>query len=76
MGEWITAVPSLGLPSLSEPSVYDNFSGLCRGCQGISSGGVVLICVWVVVFRQGRRDRLVSKGEGWVGVLWVNGLCS
>ena len=67
MGEWITEAPSLGLPSLCESSVYVHFSGLWRGCQGISSGGVVLICVWVVVYRLGRVGRLVSVVRvGWV----------
>ena len=74
MGDWIIEAPSLGLPSLCEPSVYAHFSGLWRCCQGIGSGGVVLNCVWVVVCSLGRVGRMVSVGEGWVGVLWVDGL--
>ena len=56
--------------------MYVHFLGLYRGCQGIGRGGVVLSCVWVVVWWRERVGRLISIVEGWVSVFWGVGLCT
>ena len=39
VGTWTTAAPSLGCPSMSEPSVYTQFSGMNLGIYCCGTGG-------------------------------------
>ena len=49
VGTWTTAAPSLGCPSMSEPSVYTQFSGMNSGIQWCGTGGCFpLVGGWVV----------------------------
>ena len=52
---WTTEAPSLGFPSMSEPSVYARFSGMYFGDHRWETGGVQC-CVGGLV--------LVPKGKG------------
>ncbi len=50
VGTWTTAAPSLGCPSMSEPSVYTQFSGMNLGVHRCGAGGGSLLVGGRIVY--------------------------
>ena len=65
-----TAAPSLGCPSMSDPSVYTHVSGTNFGFHGMGAGGVASLVVlrWIGELAVGSAGAPSRLGRGWENV--------
>ncbi len=68
VGMCTTAAPSLGWPSMSEPSVYTQFSGIYFGFQGCGKGGASSLMGGRMLAVPVRGSLWTSVGSGWEDV--------